>query len=600
MPSLENRPRNQPQRGLALSVRYQLHAPLPGIPKFYRWLSERYPLLNMKITATEAAPDIDNLYLDMNGIIHNCTHANQTEVKLTEEEMILKSFNYMDKLIQIVKPKQLIFMAIDGVAPRAKMNQQRSRRFKSAEERIKLENEKRAKGEFVPDDPFDSNCITPGTAFMNRLGAHIRFFIRKKKAEDPLWQTPTVIFSGHDVPGEGEHKIMEYIRLEKKKPGLLREYFYLEFAEIKLPWELDGERVVDDFVLFCMLIGNDFLPPLPTLDINEGALNKLIDLFKALLPELGGHLTYAGELDRGRLEKLLSKLGELEQETLEERAADAEFMEKKRAKRDGGGRGRGDGGGGRGDGGGRGGGRGGGAPRAPSARAAVPPPASGQGGFSNGFAQLAESTPETSGVESSGLEEGEAKPPVAQQQPTMMSREARDMMMKFRSTLPHLPLGEKGFTPTLTPGTTISVSMQMIAVNISVSMQMIAVNISVSTRMIAVNVLGTPSRKESVVIAIQDLQKAQGEEGVRLGAALVAPSLLGQRCYVNWPYLQEGVCLGAALVAPTLIGQRCYINWPYLQHPYYATITKLPDCKEAVTTELVKPKTHKLGYQDAG
>ena len=46
------------------------------------------------------------------------------------------------------------------------------------------------------DDRFDSNCITPGTAFMARLGAHLRFFIRKKMAEDPVWQQPRVIFSG--------------------------------------------------------------------------------------------------------------------------------------------------------------------------------------------------------------------------------------------------------------------------------------------------------------------------------------------------------------------------------------------------------------------
>eukprot|EP00955_Chlamydomonas_euryale_P005229 56039-Chlamydomonas_euryale.AAC.1 len=79
--------------------------------------------------------------------------------------------------------------------------------------------EMRRKGEPVPSDPFDSNCITPGTPFMDRLGKHLRFFVRKKKSEDPLWQSPVVVFSGHDVPGEGEHKIMEYIRWEKKKPG---------------------------------------------------------------------------------------------------------------------------------------------------------------------------------------------------------------------------------------------------------------------------------------------------------------------------------------------------------------------------------------------
>jgi 5'-3' exoribonuclease 1 len=128
-------------------------------------LSERYPLLNMSVTATEAPPDIDNLYLDMNGIIHNCTHANDPNLKLTENEMIVRIFTYLDKLIQIIKPQQLVFMAIDGeghplaagwqplaaarapvltwhigllagVAPRAKMNQQRARRFKSAQERI--------------------------------------------------------------------------------------------------------------------------------------------------------------------------------------------------------------------------------------------------------------------------------------------------------------------------------------------------------------------------------------------------------------------------------------------------------------------------------
>lgn len=52
------------------------------------------------------------------------------------------------------------------------------------------------KGEVISQDAFDSNCITPGTPFMARLGAHLRYFVRKKIAEDPAWQRPHVIFSG--------------------------------------------------------------------------------------------------------------------------------------------------------------------------------------------------------------------------------------------------------------------------------------------------------------------------------------------------------------------------------------------------------------------
>lgn len=85
-----------------------------GIPKFYRWLSERYPLINQPIASTHV-PIIDNLYLDMNGIIHNCTHGNDPNVKLTEEEMILKIFAYIERLFQIIQPRKLLFAAIDGM-----------------------------------------------------------------------------------------------------------------------------------------------------------------------------------------------------------------------------------------------------------------------------------------------------------------------------------------------------------------------------------------------------------------------------------------------------------------------------------------------------
>ena len=51
-----------------------------GIPKFFRWLSERYPLINQDVKTELDMPEIDNLYLDMYGIIHPCTHGNSEEL----------------------------------------------------------------------------------------------------------------------------------------------------------------------------------------------------------------------------------------------------------------------------------------------------------------------------------------------------------------------------------------------------------------------------------------------------------------------------------------------------------------------------------------
>ncbi|CAB4403461.1 unnamed protein product [Rhizophagus irregularis] len=136
-----------------------------GVPALFRWLSKKYPKIieqvieetptevnGVKLPVDISKPnpnniEFDNLYLDMN----------------------------------------VLYLAIDGVAPRAKMNQQRSRYRQSIDQDVKLKKS------------FDSNCITPGTFFMARLALK-------------------VILSDASVPGEGEHKIMDFIRAQRASP----------------------------------------------------------------------------------------------------------------------------------------------------------------------------------------------------------------------------------------------------------------------------------------------------------------------------------------------------------------------------------------------
>lgn len=162
----------------------------------------------------------DNLYLDSNGIIHNASHGQGSlSGTLSDEEMISAIFSYIERLFSIIKPKKLLFIAIDGVAPRAKMNQQRSRRFRTARDREVAQHEAQLKGEEVPAEVFDSNCITPGTEFMFNLSHWLEYFVSLKMSTDSLWSGVKVIVSGCDTPGEGEHKIMSYIRNLVAQPG---------------------------------------------------------------------------------------------------------------------------------------------------------------------------------------------------------------------------------------------------------------------------------------------------------------------------------------------------------------------------------------------
>ncbi len=312
---------------------------------------------------------------------------------MTEDKMFIAIFNYIEHLFGKIKPKQLFFMAIDGVAPRAKMNQQRARRFRTALD-AEMAREKAIKEgvEMPKEDAFDSNCITPGTEFMARLTQHLKYFINKKVSEDVDWQGVEVVLSGHEVPGEGEHKIMEYIRQAKSQPGydpnrrhclygldadlimlgllshdphfcllreevtfgrqnqkkskelehqnfylmhlcIVREYLELEFQDLKRPggleFEFDLERIIDDFILMAFFVGNDFLPNLPHLHINEGALALMFSVYKVVLPKANGYINEGGVINLERLELLLDELSNIEYRIFESENSDASWIRSK-------------------------------------------------------------------------------------------------------------------------------------------------------------------------------------------------------------------------------------------------------------------------------
>lgn len=394
-----------------------------GIPKMFRWLTDQYPDIINRQLEEGLAPDldVDSFYLDMNGIIHPCTHGNNDSeiVILDETAMFKKIFLYVDRLYKMVKPGKLLYLAVDGVAPRAKMNQQRSRRFRSAKEAETLAAEliarKNAPGSKAKkqgdedwlDRRFDSNCITPGTDFMLKLSISLSKWVEFKMKTDPFWQNGAdVVVSGPDVPGEGEHKVMEFIRdsrseyYRREKEGgeeeedkpvhyspdwthvlygldadlimlglvshepnfmLLREkmsvvmagrgrnkhrkkkdmmeytkndFEVLELSSLRqllaiqfrrfaddgsLKEDFDLNRIVDDFVFMCMLVGNDFLSHMPHMEIDGGAISIMMSSYVDLLPKWGGYLTKRERIHPARFEQFLYHLAIYEEEHFKKR-----------------------------------------------------------------------------------------------------------------------------------------------------------------------------------------------------------------------------------------------------------------------------------------
>jgi len=286
-------------------------------------------------------PDI--LYFDFNCLIHPVCHLLWSEYKDKnistdnfEQKVISKTLEYMGKVIDYVKPTTC-GIYIDGVCPLSKMAQQRQRRFASILDK-EIMNNIRGKNSVAREEYYDTNAITPGTLFMSKLSEAIEIYIRTH-------QDVNYIYSSYMEHGEGEHKIINHIKANKDKFAnkniiiygldadliilsltmirdfnimLLREEEHVSFETFNMIYfdvnecakciikeltTIEGEivnreiknptNVIDDFIFITILLGNDFIPSNPTLNMrfrNKGTYGYdiLMDTYKTLLFDTAG------------------------------------------------------------------------------------------------------------------------------------------------------------------------------------------------------------------------------------------------------------------------------------------------------------------------
>jgi 5'-3' exonuclease len=321
-----------------------------GVPGFFMWLWKRYKGTNFVFDKSklnkkkdqiliQKVDSIDYFLIDTNCMIHPvcfktlADHNNITNKTKLENKMMDEVLIYLEKMIKYVNPKKGVYIAIDGVAPVAKIKQQRSRRFKSVHDRALWENIKKKHNKEVPNS-WNNSAITPGTEFMRLLNIKIIEWCKKQNLE--------ILYSSCNTPSEGEHKLLQFIRDNNKNNKkfsyviygldadliflalttglrdvfLLREAVHLnknqstevlnyvwmekmresvnvtisDLVKIKLDDDdienvVDEERVINDFIFICYLLGNDFLPHLPSLDISKNGLDYLLEYYVECLME---------------------------------------------------------------------------------------------------------------------------------------------------------------------------------------------------------------------------------------------------------------------------------------------------------------------------
>lgn len=182
-----------------------------GIPSYFRHILKKYPAL-IKGADSPNPHNTDILLLDFNCLIYGCLKSKNLPAYTPEserkwEDCLLEEIKtYVVSIWKVCNSPKTVFLAVDGVVPMAKIRQQRLRRFKG----VWLAQKEREAG-IRERYTWDSNAITPGTHFMERLSIALQDLCSKRGSG---WSV-----SGAEYPGEGEQKVMQWIR-SQAEPAL--------------------------------------------------------------------------------------------------------------------------------------------------------------------------------------------------------------------------------------------------------------------------------------------------------------------------------------------------------------------------------------------
>ena len=295
-----------------------------GIPSYFSYIVKNHQRIIQKLERNKKP---NNFYLDSNSIVYDVINNVENNIveTTTYATIISLVISKIEEYILFVSPTTNVFIAFDGVAPFAKLEQQRQRRYKSWYQN-KIHSQifvsASASASDKPSQKWNSAAITPGTQFMKELNVALYSYFNKARAH--MYNVNNLIVSGSNEVGEGEHKIFDYIRknsaehydsstiiygldsdlimlalnhlvinpriyLFREAPhfsmGELEpsESYLMDIGELskQIAIEMNGGSVVD-YIFLCFFLGNDFMPHFPSLNIRTGGIDKMLNAYNEI------------------------------------------------------------------------------------------------------------------------------------------------------------------------------------------------------------------------------------------------------------------------------------------------------------------------------